>query len=321
MAPASRKVANIPPTSPPWRISKSLNRIAGYILTAFKEIRPQRPISGPLVSVIIATYHRPRSLRLAIQSVLNQEYQDFEILVVGDHCTDITEQLVASFEDCRITWINLPENSGSQSLPNNEGLRLAKGTYVAYLGHDDLWLPGHLAELVWQMERKQLDAATTRAYSFGPPETNAHYLTYPDAIRKPYLTVPPSAFCHRRDLLKAVGLWQDYKALPPAVPPDGDFISRICAYTRKTQALRKLTVIKPPSAWRKDSYMRDDPTELESWARKLRNPRKVVFRICLKLAARAVRPQPVLLPHELQTNPANEHIVDTWRRVRGLPPR
>ncbi len=97
--------------------------------------------SAPSVTVIVPTFNSSATLRLALQSVLNQEFQDFEVWVVGDGCTDDSAQVALSFNDNRINWINLAQNSGSPAAPNNEGLRRARGRYIAYLGHDDLWFP------------------------------------------------------------------------------------------------------------------------------------------------------------------------------------
>src|SRR5437764_794116 len=102
----------------------------------------------PSVSVIIATYNWSAALKCAIRSVLDQTLQDFELLIVGDACTDDTEQVVRSFDDARIKWFNLTKNHGSQYAPNNFGLKQAKAYYIAYLGHDDLWWPTHLTSLV-----------------------------------------------------------------------------------------------------------------------------------------------------------------------------
>ena len=65
--------------------------------------------------------------------------------------------MVASFDDPRITFINLPQNVGEQSGPNNEGLRLARGRYIAYLNHDDMYFPDHLASSVAWCERSGAD--------------------------------------------------------------------------------------------------------------------------------------------------------------------
>ncbi len=105
--------------------------------------------STPLVTVVIATYNRAETLRYAIESVLWQTYKNFELWVIGDCCTDHTEAVVRSFShDPRVNWYNLPQNSGYQSKPNNEGIRRGKGSHIAYLNHDDIWLPNHLQDTV-----------------------------------------------------------------------------------------------------------------------------------------------------------------------------
>ena len=68
--------------------------------------------TSPLVSIIIATYNRSNILKYTISTVLKQNYQHFEILVIGDHCTDDTESVINSFDDKRISFYNLEENFG-----------------------------------------------------------------------------------------------------------------------------------------------------------------------------------------------------------------
>jgi glycosyltransferase involved in cell wall biosynthesis len=102
----------------------------------------------PRVTVIIATYNWSAVLAHSVASVLDQTFADFELLVVGDGCTDDSGDVVTALGDPRVHWHNLPENTGHQSAPNNEGIRMAEGDLIAYLGHDDLWLPNHLEVLV-----------------------------------------------------------------------------------------------------------------------------------------------------------------------------
>ena len=109
---------------------------------------PSAITAAPRVTVIIPTYNWSSVLPYSIGSVLRQSFTDFELLVVGDGCTDDSEQVVTAITDPRLRWINLPVNDGHQSAPNNEGLRQARGSIIAYLGHDDLWLPHHLEVMV-----------------------------------------------------------------------------------------------------------------------------------------------------------------------------
>ena len=66
------------------------------------------------VSVVMATYNRPRALRLAVASVRAQTFTDWELIVVGDACTDETAEVVAGFGDARIRFVNLPVRCGEQ---------------------------------------------------------------------------------------------------------------------------------------------------------------------------------------------------------------
>jgi glycosyltransferase involved in cell wall biosynthesis len=147
---------------------------------------------APLVTVIIATYNKREALRYAIDSVLWQTMGDFELLVIGDACSDGSEQLVESYQDARVHWYNLPTNSGYQSEPNNEGLRRARGTYIAYLNHDDIWLPRHLETLVREIREKNADLAFSILEWVMSWKDN--YPDIPDYPQAP--TVPPQA---RRD--------------------------------------------------------------------------------------------------------------------------
>ncbi len=111
----------------------------------------------PTVSVIIATYNRSQVLRHAIQSVRTSSLTDWELIVVGDACTDDTAGCVASFTDPRIFFVNRPSRCGDQSGPNNHGVALSRGRYVAFLNHDDLYLPDHLAACVAELELSGAD--------------------------------------------------------------------------------------------------------------------------------------------------------------------
>src|SRR5262249_59030504 len=118
--------------------------------------------------------------------------------------------VVASFRDPRVRWDNLKRNSGNQSLPNNRGIELARGEYVAYLGHDDLWLPTHLVHLVATLQRSGAGLAYSAVNGLGPPGSNYRYV---NAIR----VKPPSAVLHRRAIVERVGLSPDYPEI--AAPP------------------------------------------------------------------------------------------------------
>ncbi len=99
---------------------------------------------SPFFTVIIPTHNRVKMLGEAIKSVLQQTDPDFELIIVDDHSTDRTEQLVTTINDPRIKYIlnnHQPGGGGAR----NAGIFRAKGKWVAFLDDDDLWLPEKLA--------------------------------------------------------------------------------------------------------------------------------------------------------------------------------
>ena len=93
----------------------------------------------PIVSVIVPTYNRANYLGEALDSILGQTFADYEAIVVDDGSTDRTAELVRSVSDPRIRYV-YQENQGVSSA-RNRGIREARGSYVAFLDSDDLWLP------------------------------------------------------------------------------------------------------------------------------------------------------------------------------------
>src|SRR5690242_5797413 len=187
--------------------------------------RPAEPTtSAPLISVITATYNRSSVLRYAIQSVLWQTLQHFEMLIIGDGCTDDSAEVVASFQDPRLQWHNLSENSGHQSVPNNTGLTMARGKYVAYLGHDDLWHPTHLARLVNALEKTNADIANSLCLMIGPAESGVRRLVGGIFYTGPSKWMPPTCIMHKRSLISAIGYWKEYTEIH--VGPEDDFLYR-----------------------------------------------------------------------------------------------
>ena len=91
-----------------------------------------------IFSVVIPTYNRASKIRRAVESVLAQSYENFEILVMDDGSTDNTAEVVASFADPRITY-RWDKNFGGPARPRNRGIALAKGDWICFLDADDWW--------------------------------------------------------------------------------------------------------------------------------------------------------------------------------------
>jgi O-antigen biosynthesis protein len=149
---------------------------AEYFLHDPKIYHSPNLIQDPMVSIIMPTYCRCRNgfLSRAIESVLSQSYQSFELIVIDDGSTDGTADLLSEFvaKDNRIIHVRHDRNSGLPALRVNEGLMLSRGHYFAYQFDDDRWTPDALQALVSELEEKgDCDVAYGRSvYSDGGNE-------------------------------------------------------------------------------------------------------------------------------------------------------
>lgn len=112
----------------------------------------------PLVSVIIPTYNRAVLLPRALESVLEQTFEDFEVLVVDDASTDDTPMVMDAYHtDARVRYLRQSENRGV-SAARNRGLREARGELIAFLDSDDEWMPHKIEQQVARYKELSDDA-------------------------------------------------------------------------------------------------------------------------------------------------------------------
>jgi glycosyltransferase involved in cell wall biosynthesis len=102
-------------------------------------------MTAPLVSVILPTHNRAKTLRRAIDSVLAQTHRELELIVIDDGSTDDTQALLASYSDPRLKVLT-PGRLGSAAKASNHGLTVARGEFVAFQDSDDIWLVEKLAK-------------------------------------------------------------------------------------------------------------------------------------------------------------------------------
>lgn len=105
-------------------------------------------MNNPKVSIITPTYNSSLFIKRTVESVRAQTFTDWEYLIVDDHSTDNTTELIGEFirQDPRIKLLQTSQNSGGPATPKNVGVERAVGQYIAFLDHDDEWLPEKLAE-------------------------------------------------------------------------------------------------------------------------------------------------------------------------------
>jgi len=144
-------------------------------------LRRYRYEIGPLISVYCPTYNRKEILLgRAVKSVLAQSYKNFEFIIVGDHCTDGTgEMLALLISDSRVKFVNLPTRKKrcpvtrdclwmtGPVVPANHALTLCKGSWIARIDDDDIWTTDHLEKLLYSA---QFMSAEFMSSSYDTPE-------------------------------------------------------------------------------------------------------------------------------------------------------
>jgi glycosyltransferase involved in cell wall biosynthesis len=154
-----------------------------------------------------------------------------------------------------VSWWNLETNAGHQSGPNNAGIERANGDVIAYLGHDDLWLPNHLELLV-----DAIDAAAPVAFSsILRVLLDKRPQRCPDAgaSHRPGMWVAPSALAHRRDAARSVGGW-GHPRDGGSRSPEVDFVDRMVKAWGPATFVDRVTAVKLSASKRPNVY-RDRP--------------------------------------------------------------
>ncbi|MCB8537276.1 glycosyltransferase family 2 protein [Enterococcus faecium] len=105
-----------------------------------------------LVSIIMPSWNTEKFIVETIQSVIDQTYTNWELLIVDDCSSDNTDEVVASFKDDRIKYFHNDKNSGA-ALTRNKAMREARGEWIAFLDSDDLWMPEKLEHQIKFMKK------------------------------------------------------------------------------------------------------------------------------------------------------------------------
>ena len=131
------------------------------------------------ISVILPVHNRADVLSRAIQSVVEQQLKDFELIVVDDGSSDDSARVAESFGDSRIRLMRLEQNRGG-NVARNEGIRAATSPLIAFLDSDDRYLPNKLSYVVAEFERRpQLDLLVDSFIKVQPPGSHK-----PEVVRR-----------------------------------------------------------------------------------------------------------------------------------------
>jgi glycosyltransferase involved in cell wall biosynthesis len=167
---------------------------------------------GELVSIVLPTYNRAGLIGETIQSVIDQSYPQWELIIIDDGSSDDTKERIALFEDERIQY-HFFEHTGILGKVRNAGMRLAKGDYIAFLDSDDIWLP-HKLEFQLSLLTKYPQASFVFGHGvqFGegaiaPPELEDLFIGnifLPQLLEEKFI-VYPSTFFFQQEILNTVG--------------------------------------------------------------------------------------------------------------------
>lgn len=218
----------------------------------------------PTASIIISAYNRPQVIPFAIRSVLASDFDDWELIVVGDGCNAETEQAIRSFTDDRLRFHNLPKNTGHQSAPHNKGVELARGDYVMFLNQDDMYFPDHIARRIAFMRETRAEISWSpilllqhSGHETGPVDIDKDRLALDGAVadRKfnPKSFIISSCWAVRKEVYGVVGPW-----LPPEktrLSPSQEWLYRAARQGRHLAYHPYVSVICIHSGVRRYSYL------------------------------------------------------------------
>ena len=137
-----------------------------------------------LVSIIMPSYNTANFIGETIKSVLEQTYKNWELLIVDDCSTDNTDEVVARYNDERITYMKNLKNSGA-AVSRNKALNVARGKWIAFLDSDDLWYPTKLEEQIKYMKKNKYSFSYTSYEEIDENDvTNGVKVTGPKKITK-----------------------------------------------------------------------------------------------------------------------------------------
>jgi glycosyltransferase involved in cell wall biosynthesis len=170
-----------------------------------------------VISIVMPTYNRPEHLKKAIDSVLSQTYENWELYIVGDNCP-VLENVMNEYFDKRIKWWNLEQNYGSGgATPRNYALKRGVVTeWVTYLDDDNTWTPTHLQSLI-----DCINEHPESSYVFSSMNIEGKPIYFKEPKRG---RIDTSCVIHKTQLLYKYGYWKDRNEAGYA--HDWEFFSR-----------------------------------------------------------------------------------------------
>ena len=139
-----------------------------------------------LFSIIIPTYNHANFLKIALRSVINQTYQNFEVIVVDNNSEDNTDEVISNFNDSRIRLHKI-NNNGVIAASRNFGIEKASNEWLAFLDSDDRWYPNKLSKVnECLLKNNSYDVLSTNEYKVYQDKTRKKNLSYGPLYKDTY---------------------------------------------------------------------------------------------------------------------------------------
>jgi len=119
---------------------------------------------SPFFSVVLPNFNHGRYLKEAIDSVLNQDYKNWELLIIDNYSTDSSDEVISSYKDTRIRVFKI-KNEGIIAKSRNLGIKNAKAEWIAFLDSDDIWYFNKLSRLI-ELTDKNFDIICSNEYRY-----------------------------------------------------------------------------------------------------------------------------------------------------------
>ena len=182
------------------------------------KVKENLTMNNPTISVIIPTYNREKYILRAVNSVLNQGFKDFELIIVDDASEDDTQTVIKNISDHRVIYHQLKENRGGSGA-RNFGIEIARGKYIAFLDSDDEFFPELLDKYISIVETVTEKTEVIYCYPivYVEGKSDGTYFCDPPFIRgdvyhellKGWCPNSTSLFFVKSEVFKTIGLFDE----------------------------------------------------------------------------------------------------------------
>ena len=192
-----------------YPLDNDKRRLISMMNSVVLALKNHVPDEKPLVSIILPVYNRAHVVSHAINSVLNQTYENFELIIVDDGSIDSSVEVIKSFKDDRIKLISNKINKGV-SKSRNIGLENAQGVYIAYLDSDNTWESEYLETIVGSFYRlPDADAVYCGQYLYHRFSDKNPFGIRFGSMNKSLLnnlnSIDMNCFCHKKEIYDDMG--------------------------------------------------------------------------------------------------------------------